>query len=305
MRMDDSALRETRDALRKSMMRRLETDIRIPPLLVVAMAVLITVAMIAAVAVVVIEVFDSYDRYGGSDDIPSAYDIYNRPEIIVLWLTTLLGWGVLAKVSYDLVSRQTKHFDREKELRTAMSSLVDPYHDKWDGHNILPEKTERRRIPLFWFFVVIGSSITSLVFTLAVSYSVDSLTRLLLMILMIVLSIACYILELYMLCFLTKEMSDHHRRWYDFTLDVKRRLARSGYIAGHLHTPNPLPSRDNAVYVVVTIFFSPFIYYWWYATVKDGNLHFEEQARFENGLLKMLESNPRPQSSPPAVTAQV
>lgn len=304
VRIDDGALREAKDALRKSIKRRGQTDRKIPPQLVIVTTVVIISIAIAIVIVSLITAFDSYDRFSESDDISSTYDIYAKPEIIILLLLSLMAEAVLAKISFDLVSRQTKHFDREKDLRAALSPLVDPYHGRWDGYNILPHNAERRRVPLFWFFVVIGSSATSLAFLPIIGNFTDSGAFLLSLILLCVLAVACYILRLYMLCFLTKEMRDHHRRWYEFTLEVKRQLARSGYVAGHLHTPDPIPTRDNAVYVVVTIFFSPFIYYWWYAVVKDCNLHFDEQRRFEDGLLKLLETRPRPQSPPAAVTAQ-
>ena len=291
VRVEDSLRKELRENLESSASQRSKTDMRISPVWVVVSFIIALSVMIVGVIVVAIEVSEALREWDRTEGYPPDYGFYEEPLIVSLGLLGLIPYVVLAALTYCLVSRGKKHFARESRLRDALTKFT----ERTTGIRVsggLTIGAEASRRPLPWSIVVIAPSAMS-VAALPVMYDYSSTASILAALLLALLSLVFLVLRLYLLCFLTKDMARHHDRWRDLTMTTKQELARMGYTAGQLRTPYPLPDRSMAVYVVATIFTAGFFeYYWWYAIIKDGNEHFEEQRVFEDQLIALLHRRP-------------
>ena len=286
------AVKRARDGLREATAQRSSTDIRISPLWVVAALIIVLTSVAILFGLIFIAFFDALDAMDSADDRIPEFEPYTNMEFLLFNLGNVATTSILTMLAYKLVSRQQKHFKRERRVVDVLASsgLSSAGGALWWRS---PKRSEAPRSPLFWALVVLAPAAISLL-SQGVILDSDTETGITYVILWLGLaSFACIILTLYMLYFLTEEMAGHHERWYGYAVNAKRELARRGYSAGHLRTPEPLPDRNSAIYFIATIFTATlFMYYWWYAVVKDGNDHFEEQTLFEDGLLELLERPP-------------
>ena len=291
VRVDDSLRRELRENLESSASQRSQTDMRISPIWVVVSFVIALSVMIVAVIVVAIRVSEVLSEWDRADGYPPDYDFYDESFLIALGLLGLIPYVVLAALAYCLVSREQRHFARENGLRVALTKFT----ERTTGSSVswgMAIGTETRRRPLTWSIIVVAPAVMSLA-AMPVLYDYNSTASALATLLLAVLGLIFFVLRIYLLNSLTKEMERHHDRWRELTMMTKQELARMGYTAGHLRTPGLLPDRSTAVYVVAVIFTAGFFeYYWWYAIVKDGNEHFEEQRAFEDQLIALLDKRP-------------
>ena len=290
-KVEDSLRKELRESLRSSASQRTHADARISPIWVLVSFFIAISMMIVVVAIVVIEVSEALDEWDRTGDYPADNDIYEEPTMYAMGFVNLIPYIILAVLAYYLISREQKHFAREGKLRNALTAFT----ERTTGRCVsgrLPIGEEARRRPLLWSVIVVAPTALSLTI-IHVQYSSDSATVILVWMFLGILSLIFTILRLYLLYYLTKEMTRHHERWHDLTRMTKQELARMGYTAGHLRTPDLLPDRNAALYIVAVIFTLGFFeFYWWYAIVKDGNEHFEEQRVFEDQLIALLENRP-------------
>lgn len=257
----------------------------IPFIVLIAVSVVTMVIMIAAV----MDTLEEFDP----DDPEWEREMSGRYDLVVL-ATSLLGvpvYVVMAKVTYDLVNRHNRHFDRERRLRDAVKTLLYPGGAYASGFS-LPPGAEARRSAVFWGSVVIISQAISVLMSALMDYGgYIEVGKLLLLALLALGALTVFILEIYILHILTSEMVSHNARWHGFVSETKVELARMGFMAGDLREPYRLPDRSSAIYVVLTIFTGGlFMFYWWYAAVKDGNRHLQSHVLFEQDLRRMLDT---------------
>ena len=197
---------------------------------------------------------------------------------------------VVAKVTYDLVKRQNLHFDRERRLRDAIAALTFPAGAHSSGYR-LPPGAERVRNPAFWAAVIVLSQATSIMYAF-VGFDADlSLGDVLVLMFAMLAALIIFVLEVYILHVPTSEMVSHNARWHGFVSETKVELARMGLTAGDLREPYRLPDRSSAIYVILTIFTGGlFMFYWWYAAIKDGNRHLQDHVLFEQDLRRLLDT---------------
>ena len=97
---------------------------------------------------------------------------------------------------------------------------------------------------------------------------------------------------LYVMHFLTERLIDHDLNQLNFNRQLNGALAKLGKpmaaSGGWIHTPR----RSTGLYVILTIitlgFFLP---YWWYVVIKDWNIHFQNQWRFEDEVLSIMKQD--------------
>ena len=254
------------------------------PFIVLMATFVITISVTIAV---VLDAFDNWD----SENPEWGREMTGKYGTIAL-AASFLGvpvYIVIAKVTYDLVKRHNLHFDRERRLRDAISTLTFPAGAYASGYR-LPSGAEKPRNPIFWGTIIVLSQAISVVYAF-IGFSVDlSPGETLLLMLALLAALIIFILEVYILHVLTSEMVSHNARWHGFVSETKVELARMGFTAGDLREPYRLPDRSSAIYVVLTIFTSGlFMFYWWYAAIKDGNRHLEGHVLFEQDLRKLLD----------------
>ncbi|UCE92283.1 MAG: zinc ribbon domain-containing protein [Methanobacteriota archaeon] len=293
-KVSDSDRKEALRRIAEAVSSRKRTDRMVSSLWIIAPLVILTLVGLTAVALSVsttLDILDDYNRYEG---MPDLQEMFSGLETILTSLQVVYfgAFLMIAKLSYDLILRQQQHFERERSLRQAIMQLVDKTEGRF--YYSLPSDAERSRMPLLWPMFIIIPPIVSSLWTYAMLYEFTEWSEHYATIVpLYIVSFLCYIVSLYMLHFLTKEMIGHHGRWCGFTMETKVELARMGYVAGHLRTPLALPDRSSLIYVVGTIFTGGlFAFYWFYVIIKDGNNHFENQRLFEDQLLKLLDKAP-------------
>ncbi|HIH01058.1 TPA: hypothetical protein HA259_03085, partial [Thermoplasmata archaeon] len=217
--------------------------------------------------------------------------------VVALQVASVAVYAILAILSYRLVQRDNEHFEREKKLRTEIMSFVSRSRGEGSAAD-LPRNSERRRSPLFWFTVVIMPEILlllALVTTAIAPLEEEQAMAQVILGWMFFVALATPFLGLqfYMFCFLNADMSGHHKRWTGLVKDTKLFLASTGYMAGTVPEPEPLPERSNGVYAIVSLLSSGlFFFYWWYVITKDGNDHIKHHEIFEREILDLLSKRP-------------
>jgi hypothetical protein len=105
-----------------------------------------------------------------------------------------------------------------------------------------------------------------------------------------------FILMIYMFYWLGKDVKEHDTKWSIFSCNARNAMSKLGFPspATSRYGYSQLPEREFAMYLLVTLFFSPFVYYWWYALIKDPNEHFRAQWRFEDELLATIAGRRHP-----------
>lgn len=291
-KVNDSDRKEAREQISRAVSLRERADKRISPLWIIVPLILLTVAGLATTVIVVTEMLDIFSDWDPDEELPDFEDIYSGQDIIVLQLVSLMAYGIIGKLSYDLIIRLERHFEREKPIRDAMMRFA----ERTTGgryHYRLPRGAEPKRMPLLWPIFIITPPLMSLLGMYALVTFDDWSRYVRMSILTGLVQLLCYIAAIYMLHFIGQDTIGHHSRWCGFTMETKVELARMGYAAGHLRTPESLPDRSSVVYIVVTIFtFGLFAFYWFYVLIKDANEHFEAQMQFEDGLLELLDRPP-------------
>ena len=295
VKVSDSDRKEALKEIRQSVSSRERTDREISTLWIILPLLILTITGIATMAVAVSEVLDNigdYDRYEGLPDFDELFS-GSETALMALQAVYFAAFLMIAKLSYDLIVRQERHFERERHLRQAIMQLVDKTKGRF--YYSLPSDAEGSRIPLLWPIFILVPPIMSLLVGYASLYKFEDWSEYYaFMIPVYIVDFLCYIVSLYMLYFLTSEMIGHHDRWIGFTMETKVELARMGYAAGHLRTPFGLADRSSLLYIIATIFTAGlFAFYWFYVIIKDGNEHFANQWLFEDGLVELVDKAPR------------
>ncbi|HIH01057.1 TPA: DUF4234 domain-containing protein [Thermoplasmata archaeon] len=269
------------------------TDIQVSTLWVIIPFVVLLILGIVMVAIIFAEAIDlvQSDQYD-PDDPTASYDLLTS-DTVLLSAATIAVYLFLTRLTYDLVKRHNLHFEREWKLRNTVSSFVSRVTGERFGFYSM-EKVETKRSPALWASVIILPSLVSMLWIVLIALDaedgdIDVRLASLVLLLQLCLSLLLLVAQFYLFYFLTSDMANHHKRWMAFVHDTRILLAHFGYTAGWLTEPRRLNDRSVAVYVVASIFTGGlFLFYWWYAIVKDGNEHMRHHRVFERELMELL-----------------
>lgn len=172
----------------------------------------------------------------------------------------VLGLIINIYVLYKWIDRLNKHSERMKGFFTVLGELVELLNFKH------------------------AASMRSRINEYVASYSKRSVG------LNIVLSIIIPIYVFYVYHFLNKDFVKHSKLekliFMDLFEDIRERNP------AFTRRPEELvevPDRNTILYFIVTIIFSPFLFYWVYTLTKDPNEHFKSHAVLEPEIIGALE----------------
>lgn len=313
VRLDDPRLVSAEDDLRKAIGFRQSTDVMIEPLWAIVPLILSIVGAVAGIAIYLAR-FPSFNDSSGwtaGEAISSMRDFF-----LMLFLTSLASATVLASITYKLVKRRKDHSSREQGVRMALVKLVRAA--AWSrerSDSVFPELRimeqdlglQKRRDPLAWSLAIALGGVT-MIGILPLFFVSDLEDQIGIIFLSFGLSalvgLVAFILMYYMFYWFGKDIKEHDTRWNIFSYNARNAMSKLGFPSPTTsrYGQSQLPERPFVLYFVVTLFFSPFVYYWWYTLIKDPNEHFRAQWRFEDDLLATI-SDKRYQSSPFTSTA--
>ena len=303
IRLDDSRLSGAKEDLRNAIRSRKSTDVIIEPLWAVVPLILTFVGAIAGIVLIFSRV-----QSVASGTTPEEVFSSMRDGFGVIFVASLISVTVQAVITYMLVKRRNDHFAREGHVRVALVKLIKSA--AWSPERATKVAPELNTMELEWGMQSRNPLAWSLVVALGAVGAVGLLSLFLVsgggdwfgaFILAIVLSAAAgfvsFVLIIYMFYWLGKDFREHDTRWNSFTFNARNALSKLGF-------PQPrsglggsqLPDREFALYLILTIFFSPFVYYWWYTLIKDPNDHFRSQWVLEDELLAAIGDR-----SPPSI----
>ncbi len=236
---------------------------------------------------------------------------FEPSSMVLLGLATIIIGSIIAEslyaiLAFKLVRRQNEHYARERDLRAGVLALLDAAantpHKK---AAVMPEMSqmtwlhntvEERRDPVLWGLVPASSAIIVALVGVALLAMIGEewvAGFLVIMVFAGLLGLVVFVLTMYMFYFLGKNMYEHDGRWNAFATYARSALTKLGFPPGTPFALRRLPERSFIIYLIVTIFIGIFIYYWWYALVKDPNEHFRAQWSFEDSLVHSIGQPPR------------
>jgi len=293
----ESILREPKNAVLEAIRLRHSTDYTMSPFIVLV-PIMISLVVTGIVMFAMITNIQPYDY-------PMTYEDYidtMGTPFAVLFGGIMVSQLAFAFIAFMLVKRQNDHYARERRLRESLMRLVSAATGNPERQQLVVgdlyamsaanQVVEQRRNPWLWAFCVGGLPIitTSLVFLLffsdITSWNTAEFAGQIL--LTVASAFANLILTLYMFYFLGKSMHEHDGRWNAFILPARTALSKLGFPQGRPFRIHNLQERSFAVYLIVTLFISIFLYYWWYALVKDPNEHFAYQWEFEDNIAESI-----------------
>ncbi len=308
IRVDDPRLIDAENDLRKAIGYRQSSDVIIEPLWAVVPLILTIVGAVAGFAAFVAQFpsANEYSSWTAGDALSSM-----RAFFMILILFSVASAAVLASITYRLVKRRSDHSSREQHVRMALVKLVkSAAWSRERSNSVFPELgimeqdsgQQRSRDPLTWSLAVALGGVAT-IGLLPLFFVSDPEVQIGVILLAIMLTalvgLVSSILMYYMFYWLGKDIKEHDTRWNIFNFNARNALSKLGFPSPTTsrYGNSQLPERSFVLYFVLTIFFSPFIYYWWYALIKDPNEHFRAQWQFEDDLLSTI-SDRRYQSTP-------
>lgn len=295
----DRRLEPSRDGVLRAIQERTGTDRMMSMMWIVAIVLAEIVSSVIMVVAFVVILADPLSE--------------GSPHSSVLWtfgtVASLLGTLstiILVAFIYLLVKRQNDHYLREARLRSAVMSLIKAA--AWSperANDIAPETLalsrvesihEKQRNPWLWSLiflipVALGFFVLAAFWFIASVGSPEDIAIgavISIVAAVVLVSLALFVLELYLLYFLTKTMLDHDARWNLFAYNSGRALLKLGFRPVVAYMTPRLPDRSLVLYVILTIFIGIFVLYWFYVLVKDPNDHFANQWRFEDSLVAAI-----------------
>ena len=301
--MDDPRLVAAEEDLRRAIGARKSTDVIIEPWWAVAPLILTLVGAIAGVATMLARMRSLTSDSDWADAMAGM-----RDGFLVVIVFSVLSIAVLALITYMLVKRRNDHFSREDEVRTALVQLIrSAAWSKERSDFVFPELRmidqyvgyEPRRDPLLWSLAIAlgGLSIFGVLPFFFVSDPSASIGIIFLSIgLAALIGFISFVLTIYMFYWLGKDIKEHDTRWGIFSSSARIAMSKLGFPYPNTlgYGTTELPERSFALYLILTLFVSPFVYYWWYTLIKDPNDHFRSQWVFEDELLATMKVQRHP-----------
>ncbi|MFO7618605.1 MAG: hypothetical protein R6W91_02980 [Thermoplasmata archaeon] len=210
--------------------------------------------------------------------VDTGFDITDTGPLMLIILAILLvsiGLAIThAVLTYKLVKRRDEHFKRDRILNdgmaeylgaVALNTSVDLNVERWTLNTIMYAGNTQERSASLWAMLVALLPIIPFIGVIFLIY--------------------CQV-------FLTKDMQEHDEKQRNFNYQYQVGLAKAGKLGNDSFFWQPLPKRDVAAYVVLTILtLGLFLPYWWYVNIVDMNTHIANQWNFENALVKKLQAD--------------
>ena len=277
---------------------RQRTDRILSPLWIVVPIILVLITSIIGFGMVFSALWDEISANPDYDPYELGYPEEAVDGMLVMYFGTLIYQLIIAVLTYLLVDRLNKHFDRERRLRQEVVSLIrtgtkTPELESLVSYEMNAIATteqfgDQRRQPAFWAIVILLPAVVSSLW-MAVLLSEPDAIPAGMVALNFLFSIFMFAVELYLLYFLGKSMYQHDVRWNDFSYSAQRALSKVGFPIGPSYRLGRLEDRSFLLYLVLTfVTLGLFIYYWWYTLIKDPNNHFERQWGFEDSVMESL-----------------
>jgi len=290
VRLDDHRLDGPKRAIRSAIMARASTDRLLNPLWVIV-ALIVSIGGYVIGFAILLTAFPSFSFTAFS---VSTAVIYGG-QIASLIIYTML--------TYYVVKREGEHAKREWALRQGVMSLVSAaagsqQRQYWIGRELgamsYSSQVEKHRNPLVWSFFIAMPLLLYMVIILGpvLSFNIDisgiewffvGVT-----ILAVVLGISSFVLQIYLLYFLSKNIGLHHARWNSFAYNSRFALSRMGYPPGKPFVGISLPERSMVLYIILGVFVPFFLIYWWWTVLKDPNEHYRAQWEYEDNIWSVL-----------------
>jgi hypothetical protein len=199
---------------------------------------------------------------------------------------------------YHLINRQNRHFAREWRLRASILNLIKSIAGSPEAEALLfrdigpmlnaHQPAETYRNPMLWAFIAgvpaITIAVTAIVAFAGASSIIYNLFVLVLVLVSAIIALVCGILTFYIYYFLTKDMQEHDKRWWQFSIAATNALTKFGIQPDRSVQPYALPVREPWIYVILSIFIPFFFFFWFYVLITDPNEHFKHQRKFEKWL---------------------
>ena len=200
--------------------------------------------------------------------------------IVLIFLAAVAMVIFQSALVYKLVGRRDEHFRRDMLMKQGMLEYLDAISvkekkdinvERWTMNTIMYSVTESDRSTGLWALLV-G--------------------------LVVIIPIVGVFAMFYCLHFLTKDVHSHDQRQRDFNYQFQLAMFKMGKIDTISYDWVPLPKRDPAAYVLVSILtLSFFLPYWWYVNIVDMNSHMRNQWDFESQIIHMTKVSETPESS--------
>lgn len=291
----DDRLKEAKGYILKAIANRMVTD-KILSWVWILLIILIPICSIIIVIVVAV-ISASMVMSGQMSD----YSTMNTLIQIILITMSIATTAVFAYLAFILVRRQNEHYARDRALREGIilllrtasdpsgrSSLVMNEFAAMNAANGPKEEQHNERI---WALLMLLPLITTFGVSALMYLAVmgTSFTIFILLIpLIIVVAVGELLAMLYMFYFLGKQIYEHDERWLVFEQNAKSVMGKLRWPPIVRMKQSRVEKREFAVYLIVTIFIAPFVYYWWYTLIKDPNEHFTSQWEFEDRLAEII-----------------
>jgi len=220
---------------------------------------------------------------------------------IIFIAASIATTAIFAFLAFVLVRRQNEHFARDRALRegiilllrtasdpTGRSSLVMNELAAMNAANSPREDHHDERI---WALLMLLPLLTT--FGLAAIlyltvYGTSTIVVFTILSFVILIAVGELLAMLYMFYFLGKQIYEHDERWLVFEQNAKSIMMKLRWPPITRMRQSRVEKREFAIYLIVTIFISPFVLYWWYSLIKDPNDHFTSQWEFEDRLADII-----------------
>ena len=220
---------------------------------------------------------------------------------IIFIAASIATTAIFAFLAFVLVRRQNEHFARDRALRegiilllrtasdpTGRSSLVMNELAAMNAANSPREDHHDERI---WALLMLLPLLTT--FGLAAIlyltvYGTSTIVVFTILSFVILIAVGELLAMLYMFYFLGKQIYEHDERWLVFEQNAKSIMMKLRWPPIIRMRQSRVEKREFAIYLIVTIFISPFVLYWWYSLIKDPNDHFTSQWEFEDRLADII-----------------
>ena len=296
---NDRSLDEPKRRIHMAIAQRNSTDRIVSPWWILFLVITMVVFYIAYFAVLFSGLDDS-DPY----DTGGIFDAWLTSFVVLMLMAAFTQAGFCA-LAYLMMKRMNAHFYRERVLRTAILDLVRAASIPTKKYDIVATELyqmeasnnvlEKERDPVLWTIAIGLTIVSSAISVVALVLTRDDLGAGfgfagigLSLGIGLPFSIISLICTLYVLYFLSKDFYEHDGRWYNFSYTSRIALSKLGFPKGGSFRVSRLPERSMVLYIILSIFLGIFIYYWWYADLKDPNEHFRSQWEFEDHLWRTL-----------------
>ncbi len=258
--------------LGKDIQMRTETDRMVSTLWIILPVVVL--ALFLATILVTIIAFTSavYELPGGFSNVtlrPAAGVLAGLLALGgALWVASVVVSIVFIYLTYVLIKRRNKHFARQQRFYEDLVA-------------VLKEMAARRGVN-------IDVSLGNMDRTVRDMKMDEGEKSAVLWAILTIIPVIEIVASLYILYFLTKDYFKHERREDALLEDVARSLTAMNISFDNRRT-DAVPERSYLLYIILTIVtVGLFGIYWWYALIKDPNIHFKSQVIFEDTLLNIL-----------------